>query len=44
MGPHEPPEFDPKSIFYRASLTTGRAVLVGGFDEPVFDIAVPLNQ
>jgi hypothetical protein len=30
--------------FYRVSLTTGRALLIGGFDDPVFDIAVPLNQ
>jgi hypothetical protein len=30
--------------FYRVSLTTGRAVLVGAFGDPVFDIAVPLNQ
>ena len=33
-----------KYSFYRVSLTTGRAALVGGFDEQVFDIAVPLNQ
>jgi hypothetical protein len=30
--------------FYRVNLTTGRATLVGGFDDPVFDIAIPLNQ
>jgi hypothetical protein len=30
--------------FYRINLTTGRASLVGGFDDPVFDIAVPLEQ
>ena len=30
--------------FYRVSLTTGRAMLIGEFDVPVFDIAVPLNQ
>ena len=33
-----------KYSFYRVSLTTGRALLVGGFDDPVFDIAIPLNQ
>ena len=30
--------------FYRVSLTTGRATVIGGFDDSVFDIAVPLNQ
>jgi hypothetical protein len=30
--------------FYRVNLTTGRATLVGGFDDQVVDIAVPLNQ
>lgn len=30
--------------FYGVNLTTGRARLIGGFDDPVFDIAVPLNQ
>jgi hypothetical protein len=33
-----------KYSFYRVSLTTGRALLIGGFDDPVFDIAVPLNR
>ena len=30
--------------FYRVNLTTGRATLIGGFDDQVVDIAVPLNQ
>jgi hypothetical protein len=33
-----------KYFFYRVNLTTGRASLVGGFDDQVVDIAVPLNQ
>ena len=30
--------------FYRVNLTTGRAMLIAGFDDRVFDIAIPLNQ
>ena len=30
--------------FYRVSLTTGRATLIGEFDNQVFDIALPLDQ
>ena len=30
--------------FYRVNVTTGSATLIGGFDDPVVDIAVPLNQ
>jgi hypothetical protein len=30
--------------FYSVNLTTGRAVLIGGFHDQVVDIAVPLNQ
>ena len=30
--------------FYRVSLTTGRATLIGEFDNQVFDIALPLGQ
>jgi hypothetical protein len=33
-----------KYSFYGVNLTTGRAVLIGGFDDQVVDIAVPLNQ
>ncbi len=33
-----------KYSFYSVNLTTGRAVLIGGFDDQVVDIAVPLNQ
>lgn len=29
---------------YRVSLTTGRATLIGEFDDQVFDIALPLDQ
>jgi Domain of unknown function (DUF4394) len=30
--------------FYAVSLTTGQAFSLGGFDEPVVDVAIPLNQ
>ncbi|HEU4688500.1 MAG TPA: DUF4394 domain-containing protein, partial [Vicinamibacterales bacterium] len=33
-----------KYSFYSVNLTTGRAVLIGGFDDQVVDIAVPLDQ
>lgn len=33
-----------KYSFYGVNLTTGRAVLIGGFDDQVVDIAVPLDQ
>jgi hypothetical protein len=33
-----------KSGFYRISLTTGRATRLGGLDDMVVDIAIPLNQ
>jgi hypothetical protein len=32
------------SGFYYIDLLTGRATLVGGFDDPVIDVAVPLAQ
>ena len=35
---------DGKYQFFRISLTTGRAVRVGSFDEKVVDIAIPLDQ
>jgi hypothetical protein len=30
--------------FYQINLTTGRASFIGGFDDAVVDIAVPVNQ
>jgi hypothetical protein len=33
-----------KYAFYSIQLTTGQAVRIGGFREPVIDIAIPLNQ
>jgi Domain of unknown function (DUF4394) len=33
-----------KYSLYGVNLTTGRALLIGGFDDQVVDIAVPLNQ
>jgi hypothetical protein len=30
--------------FYRVNVLTGRAILIGTFDEAVIDIAIPLNQ
>jgi hypothetical protein len=33
-----------KSGFYRINLTTGRATRLGGLDDMVVDIAIPLNQ
>ena len=33
-----------KYAFYSVNLTTGRAVLIGGFDDQVVDIAVALDQ
>jgi hypothetical protein len=30
--------------FYRINLLTGKATHVGGFDETVVDIALPLDQ
>jgi hypothetical protein len=33
-----------KWAFYRISLTTGNAWLMGAFDKPVVDIAIPLGQ
>ncbi len=35
---------DGVSGFYRVNFLTGKASLVGTFDEPVIDIAIPLNQ
>jgi Domain of unknown function (DUF4394) len=33
-----------KSVFFRISLTTGRATRLGTLDDMVVDIAIPLNQ
>jgi Domain of unknown function (DUF4394) len=35
---------DGKSGFYRINLATGRATRLGGLDDMVVDIAIPLNQ
>ena len=30
--------------FYQVSLLTGAATFLGNFDEPVVDVAIPLDQ
>ena len=30
--------------FYRMNFLTGEAILIENFDDPVIDIAIPLNQ